>query len=55
MGFVADAAWTVRGSVNHFGHTHYRQNQYRALVSFINEHETWKINSIETIDEKRIY
>jgi hypothetical protein len=54
-GFIVDAAWTVRGSVNHFGHTHYRQNQYRALVTFINENEIWKINSIETIDEKRIY
>ena len=54
-GFVADAAWTVRGSVNHFGHTHYRQNQYRALVTFVNDKETWKISSIETIEEKRNY
>jgi hypothetical protein len=52
---IADAMWTVRGSVNHFGHTHYRQNQYRALVSFINEDEVWKINSIEPIEEIRIY
>jgi hypothetical protein len=54
-GLVADILWTVRGSVNHFGHTHYRQNQYRALVSFNNDGETWKIYHIETIDEKRIY
>ena len=54
-GFVADAAWTVRGSVNHFGHTHYRQNQYRALVTFHNDNNIWKISSIEAIDEKRIY
>ena len=52
---VANTIWTVRGSVNHFGHTHYRQNQYQALVSFINDNQIWKINSIETIDEKRIY
>jgi len=54
-GFTADASWTVRGSVNHFGHTHYRQNQYRALVTFIDENDVWKISSIETIEEKRIY
>ena len=39
-GYVADTMWTVRGSVNHFGHTHYRQNQYRALVSFGIDNET---------------
>jgi hypothetical protein len=55
MGFVADATWTVRDAVNHFGHMHYRQNQYRALVTFVHESEIWKINSVETIDEKRIY
>lgn len=54
-GYVADVRWTVRGSVNHFGHTHYRKNQYRARVSFISDSETWKINHIETLDEKRLY
>lgn len=53
--FVADLVWTVRGSVNHFGHTHYRQNQYRAMISFVSDEKTWKINHIETIDEQRIY
>jgi hypothetical protein len=55
QGIVADAVWTVRGSVNHFGHTHYRQNKYRALISFVSENEIWKINSIEPIEEIRIY
>ena len=54
-GIRADAMWTVRGSVNHFGHTHYRQNQYRALISFVNENGIWKISSIEPIEEIRIY
>jgi hypothetical protein len=54
-GVRADAMWTVRGSVNHFGHTHYRQNQYRALVSFFNEDGIWKISSIEPVEEIRIY
>jgi hypothetical protein len=55
QGMVADAMWTVRGSVNHFGHTHYRQNQYRALVSFVIEEGIWKISAIEPIEEIRIY
>jgi hypothetical protein len=52
---LADAMWTVRGSVNHFGHTHYRQNQYRALVTFKDENGIWKISAIEPIEEIRIY
>jgi hypothetical protein len=54
-GYVADVRWTIRGSVNHFGHTHYRKNQYRARVSFVSDNETWKINHIESIDETRLY
>ena len=53
--YRADVEWTVRGSVNHFGHTHYRQNQYRALVSFVIENEHWKINDIEILDARRLY
>jgi len=55
IGYVADTQWTVRGSVNHFGHTHYRQNQYRALVSFGIDGDSWKINDIEIIDTRRLY
>jgi hypothetical protein len=54
-GYVADVQWTVRGSVNHFGHTHYRQNQYRALVSFGIDSENWKITDIEILDMNRMY
>jgi hypothetical protein len=53
--YMADTEWTVRGSVNHFGHTHYRQNQYRALVSFLIEEGVWKINEIEILDTQRLY
>jgi hypothetical protein len=54
-GYIADAKWTVRGSVNHFGHTHYRQNQYRANVSFVVDNNNWKINNIEILDTRRLY
>ena len=53
-GFLADAAWTISGSVSHFGHTHYRQNRYHALVTFAMAGDVWKIRGIELIDEKRI-
>jgi hypothetical protein len=54
-GYVADTRWTVRGSVNHFGHTHYRQNQYRALISFGVVGESWKIHNIDILDTRRLY
>jgi hypothetical protein len=53
-GLVADAHWTVSGSVSHFGHTHYRQNRYHALVSFVMAGASWKIRDIELIDGKRL-
>ena len=53
-GFTADALWTVSGSVNHFGHTHYRRNKNRALVTFVKDGDTWKIREIELIDEQRV-
>ena len=53
-GFVTDAAWTVSGSVSHFGHTHYRRNQYQALVTFIMDGASWKITDIELLAEKRL-
>lgn len=53
-GFMADAVWTVSGSVSHFGHTHYRRNKNHALVTFVMDDGSWKIKDIELIDEKRL-
>lgn len=53
--YQADTRWTVRGSVNHFGHTHYRKNQYRALVSFGVDGDSWKIHNIEILDTRRLF
>ncbi len=53
-GFVADAVWTVSGSVSHFGHTHYRRNKNHALVTFVMDDDSWKIKNIELLDEKRL-
>lgn len=53
-GFIADAVWTVSGSVNHFGHTHYRRNKNHALVTFVKDGDAWKIRDIELIEEERL-
>ncbi|MBW2257575.1 MAG: hypothetical protein JRI25_23675, partial [Deltaproteobacteria bacterium] len=53
-GFVADAAWTVGGTVTHFGHRHFRQNRYDARVAIVPADGHWKIRSIEVFDEKRL-
>ena len=53
-GFVADAAWTVGGTVTHFGHRHFRQNRYDARVVVVSVEGLWKIRSIEVFDEKRL-
>jgi hypothetical protein len=53
-GFLADAAWTVGGTVTHFGHRHFRQNRYDARVAVVPVEGHWKIHSIEVLDEKRL-
>jgi hypothetical protein len=53
-GFAADAAWTVSGSVSHFGHTHYRQNRYHARVLFVMDGSVWKVREIELIEQERV-
>ena len=49
-----ELAWKVSGSVNHFGHTHYRQNKNRAVITIVPVEESWKVESIDIIEEKRL-
>ena len=42
-GFRVEATWTVSGSVNHFGHVHYRQNRYQAALHIVDVEGAWKI------------
>ncbi len=51
---IVQAEWRVGGSVSHFGHTHFRHNQYVALVTMSFSDSVWKINEIELIDEHRL-
>ena len=51
--FSIDAEWTVGGSVTHFGHTHFRQNRYRAIVDIAPENGVWKIRKIKLTEKQR--
>jgi hypothetical protein len=53
-GFRVVATWKVSGSVNHFGHVHYRQNRYDAALDLIAVDGSWKIRGIELLDERRL-
>jgi hypothetical protein len=53
-GFTAQAAWTVGGTVTHFGHRHFRQNRYHARVTVVPDQEIWKIRLIEVLNEERL-
>ena len=52
-GFVAEVEWSVGGSVSHFGHRHFRQNRYTALIEVVPEGDAWKIGGIDVKDAAR--
>jgi hypothetical protein len=53
-GFEARATWSVGGTVTHFGHRHFRQNRYQAQVAVVPVDGTWKIRTIEVLEEERV-
>jgi hypothetical protein len=53
-GFTAEAGWKVGGTVTHFGHRHFRQNGYDARVELLPDDGTWKVRSIEILEEERL-
>jgi len=53
-GFDVRAAWTAAGMVTHFGHRHFRQNRYDARVTIVPVDGTWKIRSIEILEQDRL-
>ncbi len=54
VGFSVRSTWTVGGMVTHFGHRHFRQNRYDARIGIVPEAGTWKIQSIEVLDQERV-
>jgi HupE / UreJ protein len=53
-GLKIETVWTVSGSVNHFGHVHYRQNRYDAALVIEAVDGAWKIRDVEILDERRV-
>ena len=53
-GFSVRVTWTVGGRVTHFGHRHFRQNRYDARIGVVPETGTWKIQSIEVLEQERV-
>ena len=49
-----EVEWKINGSVSHFGHMHYRQNRYRAIIWILPDNGNWKIENIEMLDEERL-
>ena len=52
--FAVDGEWTVSGSVSHFGHTHFRQNRYHAVVNIVADGDAWRIRMLTVLDERRL-
>ena len=53
-GFVAEATWTVGGSVGHWGHIHQRANQYRAKLDIEPVDGRWKLTGLTIEEETRL-
>lgn len=53
-GFGYRCQWTVKGTVQHWGHLHSRTNQYVAVFVVEPRHDTWKITQMEVLDEQRL-
>lgn len=54
QGFTVRSLWTVGGMVTHFGHRHFRQNRYNAWIEVVPVDGTWKIQSIEVLEQERV-
>lgn len=53
-GFAIDCAWTVRGTVEHWGHIHARTNRYRARFEVRARGQAWKITAMDVRGQERV-
>ena len=52
--FTFRCAWRITGTVNHWGHTHQRRNQYDAMLTIQPVEQAWKIVALDVIEERRL-
>jgi hypothetical protein len=46
-------SWQIFGEVNHWGHQHFRVNQYEAIYEIEHQADGWKIVEVQLIEQKR--
>ena len=54
VGFQVKVRWQVDGEVRHWGHAHYRTNEYRARYSVVRTGDGWRIAGHHPLGSKRI-
>lgn len=52
--FSLDVSWQVRGTVEHWGHVHTRENEYRATITVAAASDGWKIQACQFREQKRL-
>jgi hypothetical protein len=52
--FTFQCTWLVAGSVGHWGHTHWRRNQYAGQITLKPIEKAWKIIDLNLTDERRL-
>ena len=48
------SAWSVSGSIGHWGHIHQRTNAYRANLEISEIEGVWKLTGLEILEEQRL-
>lgn len=54
LGFDVDWRWRVQGRVIHYGHEHRRSNEYRARYRVAEVDGTWRIASVDVLENRRL-
>lgn len=54
LGFRVDARWQVTGTVEHWGHSHWRTNRYRARFTVDALADDWRITHVEVVAQERL-
>jgi hypothetical protein len=52
--FVVDARWQVDGAVYHWGHAHFRTNEYRAEYTVAATERGWRIVASRMLEQRRV-
>ena len=53
-GFSIEAQWQVDGLVHHWGHSHSRVNEYRALYTVASSDDGWRIVGSQILEQRRV-